>query len=106
MKTEARALIGGILTIGFVIINVLVAVDLVTTTAYGVIIIWYAPFQAVVIGFYFGSKVIDGVNGRANNLEFEKLAGSIATIVNQLQQVVAIAIDNQAKIAEITKDSG
>lgn len=53
--SEARVLIGALLTVGFVAIQILVIYKVVDAEVYVVIMQWYVPIQAVVIGFYFGT---------------------------------------------------
>jgi hypothetical protein len=102
-EAEARALLGALLTIGFVVIQVLVIYKLVDTETYVVIMQWYVPIQAVVVGFYFGTpkahEVLVHDNGTTQlqwTQELDKvkeaqvmLAGSVRSLTQTVQQLAA-----------------
>ncbi|TET13499.1 MAG: hypothetical protein E3J82_02920 [Candidatus Thorarchaeota archaeon] len=54
----AQTVIAVILTVGFVLIQILAGTGIFVLDAYSPVMAWYGPLQAVVIGFYFGINIM------------------------------------------------
>lgn len=84
-KTEARFVIGAVLTLGFVTVNVFTMIGFVEQPIYVTMMQWYVPLQAVVIGFYFGTAKANGQQPTVTIDPLEQVTRVLDKLVNQIQ---------------------
>jgi len=88
-QSEARAIIGALLTLGFIAVNILAAMGLMTSEIYIVIMQWYVPLQAVVVGFYFGTPKTIPTTMPAGEDEIPRLMTAVAQLAEYQKQLTA-----------------
>jgi hypothetical protein len=103
LKTEARFVIGAVLTLGFVTVNIFTMIGFVEQTIYVTMMQWYVPLQAVVIGFYFGTAKSNGQPPIVSIDPLERIVQDIGVMVNQIQTIAAAYTTLTEQVAGIEK---
>jgi len=100
-NAEARALIGAVLTLGFVGVQILAIYNVVNTDTYVVIMQWYVPIQAVVVGFYFGTPKPTPALGSVPSITPSELVEVIQRLSRNQTLIVQRLDDLTARLARV-----
>lgn len=97
-NAEARAIISFLVTLGYILLNVLYALGHMPDVAYAQIMLYMTPLQAVIVGFYFGAPKSDITKTEASSLDFDKILKSIDILRNSLAQILDVTRQHDSEI--------